>query len=290
MRFSLAETFAAPQKPILRLFGLPVDATLAILLTHVCTMVVLALFTAWGPGVEAGSKLAGAMVFDSASFRGEEFMCLFLYPFRHDILSVHLLFVVEMVLFFFCGRGLENLIGRKAMIFYYGVLMVLPPLLLAALSRVLPIGFVLESSFHLTVSLCLSYLLFVPHPAVQGGFHLRLMTWLMIGFCAVFFVAKKDWQILGYMAVSLTVSLLYLESIGAGSRAGILYLFRRLPLAHAEGRGQGRIFSAVPAERGGVQESVDVLLEKISRHGMDSLTSEERLLLVEAGKRLTRNE
>lgn len=293
MSFPLTRTFASPQRPILRLFGLPVDATLAILLTHVSLMVCLALFMAFGPKPEAGHKLAEGMIFNAALFRIEEGFRLFLYPFRHDILNEHLLFVVEMVLFFFCGRGLENQIGRKAMIFYYGILMVFPPLLLVALHTVWPVPFELFSSFHLTVSICLSYLLFVPHQYFHGGYHLRLLTWLLIGFCGIFFVAKKDWSILGYMTVSLTVSLLYLESIGAGSRPGILYLFRPVPVSGwAETDGQ---LEASPGLRSleknlRLQETVDGLLEKISQQGMQSLTPEERRLLVEAGRRLARNE
>jgi hypothetical protein len=35
---------------------------------------------------------------------------------------------------------------------------------------------------------------------------------------------------------------------------------------------------------------MDVLLEKISRQGLESLTPDERRFLVEAGRRLTRND
>jgi hypothetical protein len=292
MHFPLTQTFAAPHKPILRLFGIPIDATMAILLTHVAMMAFFAISMAClsRPGADAGRIVAVGMVFDTGTFQVEKVSSLFLYPFQHNIVRQHILFVVEMLLFFFFGRSLENQIGRRSMIFYYGVLMVVPPLLLLALSRVLPVRFILDSSFYLTMVLCLSYLLCIPQVFIPDGIRPRLLTWLLVGFCTVFFIAQQAWSLLGYMAVTLTVSLLYLECIGAGNSAGILYLFRPLPVPGLDEEELRRDLPVSAGRDSRLQDSVDALLDKISHKGMKSLTAEERRFLQEAGRRLGRHE
>jgi hypothetical protein len=294
MHASLAQSFAPPRQPILRLWGLSVDATMAILLTQVAMMLVLALQQALHPQLTLGQYPAPGMIFHSQSFRLEEASRLFLYAFRHDLISEHLFFVVEMILLFFCGRGLENQIGTKAMVFYYGTMVIVSPLLLLAWSRWTQVPVVLESSFHLTVVLCLSYLLVMPQQRFYEGWHLGSMTWLMLGFCVVFFLARQEWARLATLVVMSGLSLLYLESIGAGKGAGILYLFRSWPVPPSgEMSSQQEPVTCLSSQGkpdNEFQDSVDRLLEKISQQGMDSLTAEERCFLTAVSKQRAKNE
>jgi hypothetical protein len=291
MNGSATPSFLRAAKPMIKIFGYSVDVTLTVVLAHLTMMLIFALLVSGDLLPLTLDKAHHSLpwfVFSTETFTSSQWMSLFLYPFFHDIRSEHFLFAVEMLLLFFCSRNLENHIGRMATLFYHASLILLPPLLLLGLSQVSSLDFQLSSSLYLTITLCLTYLLFIPQ-SWQAGVPLRLLTWLLIGFCSVFFIAQKSWTQLAHFSTALTVSILYFELIGAGRSAGLLYLFRPLPLKGFGNDLSDPALNSIPdAERADVSilDSTDELLEKISRSGIASLTEEERQLLVKASKHL----
>ncbi|NJK92065.1 MAG: hypothetical protein HC904_09710 [Blastochloris sp.] len=279
----LRQVLAEPQRPIFRVAGVAVDATLALILAHVLVMLLIAGVAAVAPDYLASQsrELGARLTFDSATFHWQAPQGLFLYAFIHDIRSEHVLFVVEMALFFFSGRNLEHQIGRAAFIIYYAVLIYVTPLLLLALGGLTGLEFRLSSSFYATVTLCLAYLTLSVQPRWPVGEPLKKLTWGLVAFCAVFLIAQQEWHRLAYLGVSLGLSCLYLEGIGAGWGAGVLYWFKPCEaLMPLSGAGESSA-----EEKEWVREQVDHLLEKISREGMAALTSREREYLHEASRK-----
>jgi len=281
-----------PIKPMLKFCGVPVDATLAIVLTHITIMVLLVLSSFLMPTVTGGQdgNLLIFSIFNTETFQFHQPLSLFLYPFLHDIRSEHVFFLVEMLLLFVCGRQLEALIGRKSYIFLQATLLIVPPLLLLSLSKVIPVSFILSSSFYTTMVLCLTYLMIVPKPRAYAGLSLAVMTWLLVGFCLIFFLAERDWRRLANFSMTLMAALVFIEVIGAGKGAGILYFFKAVP--EENNSIFKKVKSLVSDELVPVcdQQTVDTILDKISLSGIDSLNREERKGLADASQRLQRND
>lgn len=270
MNASLAQFLQPASKPIARIFGLSFDVTLVLVLIHGCVLLFVAFTTSMSSGSAAplGQGLLASWLFNTETFRFSEPLNLFVYPFRHDIRSEHFFFLIEMILLFICGRQLENLIGRKIYVVYHVFLIILPPLVLLGLSNVFAQSFSLSSSFYYTIAVCLSTLIVAPKLRIVEGKRLLVMTWLVVVFCAIFFLAQADWQRLAYLSVTLLSSLLFLEAAGFGLSAGLLYPFKNYAQLESQ-----------PLE---LKLDVDTVLEKISRSGLDSLTDQERDLLAKA--------
>lgn len=270
MKASVAQFLQSASKPMARIFGLSFDVTLVLVLIHGCVLLFVAFATSMASGSVAplGQGLLASWLFNTETFRFSEPLSLFLYPFRHDIRSEHFFFIIEMILLFVCGRQLENLIGRKLYVSYHAFLIILPPLVLLGLSNVFAQSFSLNSSFYYTMAVCLSYLIVAPKLRRAEGKQLLAMTWFVVAFCAVFFLAQGDWPRLAYLSVTLFTSLLFLEATGFGLSAGLTYRFKNYAQLESQ-----------PLES---KLDVDTVLEKISSSGLDSLTDQERDLLAKA--------
>jgi hypothetical protein len=190
-----------------------------------------------------------------------------------------------MYMLFFFGREVERFIGRRAYIWLYALLLIVPALILELW------GLIHQTRTGLSGSGALHFAVFTAfvtiYPNVQ--FFLRIPAkWLFVIFAAIATLsglAARDWQDLLVLWDSIAVAFIFIELRGAGPELAWVNNFK------ARFRPKPKLYvvqkaSARSVEPDDVYASVDPILDKIARSGMGSLTETERKILDRARNRL----
>ena len=220
-------------------------------------------------------------------------------------------FLLEMFFLYRFGMELEKVFGRRARGVLYGGLVLLPPLLVSA-------GYLASggegyflagtqfSHFCLFLGICLLYpgaLMFNSLPWLT----LKLAGSLLLAVYVLSDVASRQWMALGLLLANVVLTYGVLRRAGLSPRFAALEEAVRgvLPPPRAAGPSRGgaggkrlaggaapRYYEPklkpkadLAPERKAVEE-VDLILEKIARSGMGSLTEAERAALQRASSRL----
>ncbi len=225
-------------------------------------------------------------------------------------------FLLEMFFLYRFGMEIEKVFGRRTLAVLYGGLVLLPPLLVSLSYGVSggP-GYFLSgtgfSHFCLFLGICLLYpgaLMFCSLPWLT----LKLAGSLLLGIYVLGDLASREWMSLGLLLANVVLTYVVLRRAGLSPRFAALEEAVRgaLPQARAaapsrrgsgsRGAGGGRPGKEAAAryyepklkpkadlapERKAV-EDVDLILEKIARSGMGSLTAAETAALQQASSRL----
>ena len=260
----------------------PVDVTTILVGVHV----VCAILTAFLFAIANAGILNYAM-FDSAAVLHGQIWRLATYGFIHPPSGYALvLFAIEMYMLFFFGREVERFIGRRAYIWLYALLLVVPALILQVW------GLLHQTRTGLSGSGALHFAVFTAfvtiYPNVQ--FFLRIPAkWLFVIFAAIATLsglAAHDWQDLLVLWNSIALAFLFIEFRGAGPELAWVNSakswFRPKPKLHIVQKSTTRRV----VEPDDVYASVDPILDKIAKSGMGSLTETERKILDRARNRL----
>ncbi|HJT45576.1 MAG TPA: rhomboid family intramembrane serine protease [Chthoniobacterales bacterium] len=271
-------------RPVTWMGRYPVDVTAMLVGVHVVCAIVTAFLFAIG---HAG--ILDYATFDSGAIVHGQVWRLFTYAFIHQPSGgALLLFAIEMYMLFFFGREVERFLGRRSYIWLYGLLLVVPVLILEAwgLLHQTRTGFSGSAALHFAV-----FAAFVTiYPNVQ--FFLRIPAkWVFLIFAAIATLsglAAHDWQDLLVLWDSIAVAFIFIELRGAGPELAWVNNFK------ARFRPKPKLYvvqktSTRPTEPDDVYASVDPILDKISKSGIGSLTETERKILDRARKRLLKN-
>ena len=272
-------------RPVTWMGRYPVDVTAMLVGVHVVCAIVTAFLFAIG---QAG--VVNYAMFDStAVFHGQVWR-LITYAFLHQPSGgALLLFAIEMYMLFFFGREVERFLGRRAYIWLYALLLVVPVLILEVwgLLHHTPTAFSGSSALHFAV-----FAAFVTiYPNVQ--FFLRIPAkWVFVIFAAIATLsglAAHDWQDLLVLWDSIAVAFIFIELRGAGPELTWVNDFK------ARFRPKPKLYvvqkvSSRTVEPDDVYASVDPILDKIAKSGMGSLTETERKILDRARNRLLKKE
>ena len=294
-------------QPLFWVRGRPVHVTTLIVVTHILTMIGCCLIRGLG-NLEPMTSLG----FDSSAVLGGQIWRVFTYAFVH---FPSLWFAVNMFFLFFFGREVERYFGRKVFAsLYVGLLFTAPVVLLCmhffmAPTRV-PLMLVDSSVVDFGV-----FLVFVTiYPSVQFFFGIAAV-WLAAASLAIYtlaFFAYHQWSELTALWSTAATAFLGTRYASMGSEAFAFFNLRQhLPPREAprgvKPRLQPRRAVDTPAHAGkvvgslgslpgsvdrgeDVHESIDPLLDKISKHGLASLTNSERAALERARVSLLRKE
>jgi len=236
----------------------PVDVTTILVGVHVAC----AILTAFIFAIAHGGVLNYAM-FDSAQVWHGQIWRLVTYALIHPPSGYALLwFAIEMYMLFFFGREVERFIGRRGYIWLYALLLIVPALILTL--------------WGLTTR--------------TGLFFLRIPAkWIFVILAAIgtlSALAAHDWQDLVALWASIAVAFFFIEARGAGPELAWINSFkarfRPKPKLHIVQKPNARR----TAEPDDVYESIDPILDKISRSGMGSLSENEKKILDRARARL----
>jgi len=274
-------------RPVAWMGRYPVDVTTLLVGVHVSCAILTAFLFAIG----SASVLNYAM-FDSAQiWMHAQIWRLVTYAFIHPPTGYALLwFAIEMYMLYFFGREVERFVGRRAYIWLYALLLLVPALILTLWGLATRTGFAGSGPLHFAVFAAFVTL----YPNVQ--FFLRIPAkWVFLILAAIgtlSALAAHAWQDLVVLWVSIALAFFFIELNGAGPELAwwntLKARFAPRPKYHVLPKPRPRQASG-RMESDEVQGSIDPILDKISKSGIGSLTASERRQLNRERERLLKN-
>ncbi len=272
-------TTSDDDQPITWVGSYPVHVTTLLVAVHSIAAVLVCFLSAFG-----GTAILTHLVFDSAAVLGRgEVWQLATYAFIHPPSGL-LWFAIEMYMLFMFGREVERFIGRRAFITLYLILLLAPAVLMTLWGLWEPTRMGGSAALHFGVFVAFATI----YPNVQ--MLLRIMVkWIAIAFGAIFTLqlfAAHAWSDLAALWLSIAAAFLFLRMRGAGPElewwTNLRARFEPKPKFQVVPRSSPR--RVIEPEN--VHDSIDPLLEKISKHGLNSLTASERRALDRARAQL----
>jgi hypothetical protein len=200
-----------------------------------------------------------------------------------------LMFAVEMYLLFMFGRELERFFGRRAFILLYALLVIIPTLLFVPIGFWMRLGVVGSVNVHFGIFLTFAAL----HPEIETFFIRIQMKWLALILVAIeflFALAYHDWASMLVLLATIGIAVVFVRTRGVGPRlewwTALKSRLQPKPKFHIVQRDVPRR----SAEPENIHESIDPVLEKISKYGINSLTASERRALDRARNRLLKKQ
>src|ERR1700730_3211263 len=135
-------------RPVTWMGRFPVDVTTILVGLHVACAILTAFIFAIGDG-----SLLNYAMFDSAQiWQHAQVWRLVTYAFIHPPSGLALLwFAIEMYMLFFFGREVERFLGRRGFIWLYGLLLVVPFLVVTLWGLSMRTGFAGSGAIHFAV-------------------------------------------------------------------------------------------------------------------------------------------
>jgi len=265
---------------------LPIYATSILVGVHVLTMVATSLLMAFG----ATSFLSSLMFFPSAVIQKFEMWRVVTYAF---INTPSLWFAVEMILLYIFGREVEKTIGHKAFLALYGVLVLTIPLTFVVVSlftmtfkigdSFLAVGFAGSSAIHFAIFV--GFCVLFPHAPFFFGMKAKWVALVLLGISSLQALAGQSWESLLALWATTASAFFMLHTKGLPIGAFFQWVSQRKVRSS---------FKMMPPPKGHAKrdprEEIDMLLDKISRKGIGSLTPQERDRLESAREELLKKE
>ena len=265
-------------KPVTWVGRYPVDFTTIMVAVHAISTIVGTLLIATRQG-----WLVSALLFDSAEvLRAGHVWQLVTYAFVHQ---PTLWLAIDLLMLFFFGREVEKFIGRRGFMILYGSLLLVPTLFLTVY-RLTGTSVVYgdSSAIHFGVFVAFAAI----YPGVELLFRIQA-KWLAVVFGAIAvlqYLAANAWPHLFAFLLSVAFAIFYIRMRGLGPElewwSNVKEKFQPKPKFQVVPRSTPRRV----VEPEDVHVSIDPLLEKISRSGINSLTASERKALDRARAQL----
>ncbi|MBU6182499.1 MAG: rhomboid family intramembrane serine protease [Verrucomicrobia bacterium] len=191
----------------------------------------------------------------------------------------YIFFLIELYLLVVFGREIEGYLGRASFIKLYLLLLLAPVLVLTA-AQWFGWGSFYSGSSALHFGIFMAFVLIFPSAEMFFGIQAKWIALALLAVSSLQCLALSDYTALAVLAVDCVAACLFI-----GFSQGRLSL--KLPVRPVVSRPP--VIRPPAAERGGGEdqlESIDPILEKISKSGIASLTKRERDLLERARERL----
>jgi len=264
----------------------PVHVTTLLVALHVFLMVVVCILAALG-----AAGFLGALIFDSAQVLSlGRVWQIATYAFVHLPYSAGALlwFAIEMYMLFAFGRELERYFGRRAFILFYLLLLCVPTLLLTFFGIWMRTGLAGSATLHLGIFLGFATL----YPNVEMLLRIQ-MKWIALIFVAIgtlAALANHAWADLIALWATVITAVSFVHLRGAGTELEWWTNFK----ARLQPKPKFHIVQRETPRRGAepenIHESIDPVLDKISKYGINSLTASERRALDRARNRLLKKQ
>ena len=269
-------------RPLFWISGRPVYANTLLVIAHVVLFVVggilisflgleavvqaLALFT---PQVWRGEvwRLASYVFFDPAFFgRGS------------------LWFLFNMVLLYFFGREVEQLVGRKSYLGLYAGLILIPSVLLSLLGLIMgqPLEYMTCADAVFGVFIAFATIYPGAMPSMWISVPVWVIAWILLGIFT--FLDFVNHAYVGMFMLWTCSAIGYLGMRWMGAGRGLNWLTDWVETRRAEKLARKHQFKVLTERK--TNESIDAILDKISKQGVNSLNSSERAALERARTKL----
>jgi hypothetical protein len=266
-------------QPVAYMGRYPIHVTMLLVMVHIACMIVSCFLLAFG-----GGWVLGLLAFDSTQvISSGHFWEIATYAFVHSPSSI-IWFAIEMYMLFAFGREVERFIGRRAFIALYLLLLLVPTMLLSIWGLWQRTGLAGSATIHFAI--------FVAFAAIYPNVELFLRVlakWVALIFVAAYslqLLAYHGWPELAVLWISVGLAYGFIQLRGAGPELTWLTDWA------ARFRSK-RALRVVPSpetrrviEPEDIYDSIDPLLDKISKSGIGSLTASERRALDRARSRL----
>lgn len=264
-------------EPITYVRGLPIDLTTLITALHVLTTIICAVALA----MHQGGVLEQQLLFSTTTFWQGKFWTILTDPFFHNIAQEHVWLALNLFFFFRFGSEIERLIGRWNFGFLYLALLAVPAMvcLLAAPLIGIPLGVrvpYLFTTAHFSILIGFTYI--YPNAQFFFGITARWLASILISIHILAIVALPFFASLIPFFASLATVLLFLKFVGAGGGLDWLDALQNWKEKKQVETVKKHRLIQVEKRREEV-DSVDAILDKISSHGLKSLTDKERAYL-----------
>jgi membrane associated rhomboid family serine protease len=270
-------------RPVTWMGRYPVDVTTILVGGHIVCAVIACIFTAI-PGL---TGTLDYFYYDSARiWNGVQLWRLASYAFVHAP-SALLWFAVEMYMLFVFGREVERFIGQRAYIALYLILLLAPATMLTTWGLWQRSGLAGSPALHFGIFVAFATI----YPRVE--LLLRIMAkWfalILAGIYTLQLVAYHAWTDLAVVWTSIAAAFVFIELRGAGPELVWWDKFRSLARPRPKLHIVQKSSAQRPVEQDDVYASVDPILDKISKFGIGSLTTNERRQLDRARNRLLKD-
>jgi len=253
----------------------PVHVTTLLVAVHILLMVVVCLLSALG-----AVGFLGALIFDSAQVLSlGRVWQIATYAFVHLPYSAGALlwFAVEMYMLFAFGRELERYFGRRAFIVFYLLLLLVPTLLLTVVGLWTRVGIAGSATLHLGIFLAFAAL--YPNVEMLLRIQMKWIALILVAIGTLAALANHNWADLIALWATVIAAVGFVRLRGAGPELEWWSNFKSRLQPKPKFQIVPRETPRRSAEPENIHESIDPVLEKISKHGINSLTASERRAL-----------
>jgi membrane associated rhomboid family serine protease len=200
-------------------------------------------------------------------------------------------FTLFMLMFLYSfGQNCEEALGRQRYLGFLGVL-ILVPVIVATIMWGMGIAGGLAGSIHISIGFVIGFATIYPNTEWWNWVPMKFVAFGCLFLAAVGHVSENDY--IGLMATLVTagVSYYYIHAMKSGAWDGFSgkALFRRKPKLRVLPTPRERS-ARYEKEPDDATEEMDMLLDKIAKSGIDSLTSKERARLEKARQELMKRE
>jgi membrane associated rhomboid family serine protease len=260
----------------------PVHVPMLLAAVHVFLMIVACFLSAFG-----AAGILGLFIFDSAQVLAlGRVWQIVTYAFVHLPYSgmALLWFAVEMYMLFMFGRELERLIGRRAFIVLYALLLWVPTLFLTIVGLWTRLGLAGSASLHFGIFIAFATI--YPNVEMLLRIQAKWVALILVAIGTLAAMANHDWASLIVLWVTIVTAVGFIRLRAAGPEfewwSNVKSRWQAKPKFQVVQRpGPRRV-----VEPENIHESIDPVLDKISKQGINSLTASERRALDRARNRL----
>jgi membrane associated rhomboid family serine protease len=194
-------------------------------------------------------------------------------------------FLWSIFLLYFCGREVEQFVGRRSYLTLYAALVLIPAVLLFLVGPFLGLGSVGylgcgEVIFGVFIAFATIY------PGAMPSMWITVpvwaIAWILLGIYTLYDIAFREGTAMFMLWTSSAIGYLGMRFVGAGR--GMNWLTDWWETRRAEKLARRHQFKVLSDRK--TNESIDAILDKISKHGVNSLTSSERAALERARAKL----
>ena len=266
-------------QPVAWMGRYPIHVTTLLVMVHVACMIIGSFLLAFG-----GGAFLDVLAFDSAQvLYGGRLWQIVTYALVHSPSGL-IWFAIEMYMLFAFGREVDRFIGRRAFIALYLLLLFVPPILLTIWGIGQRTGLAGSATIHFAIFIAFAAI----YPNVE--LFLRVLAkWVALIFVAAYslqLLAYHVWPQLAVLWVSVALAYAFIQLRSAAPELDWLINWT----SRWRSKRSLRVVPQPPARRvvepENIYESIDPLLEKISKSGIGSLTASERRALDRARNRL----
>lgn len=257
-------------QPITWLGRVPVYATTLLVIAYVVAMVMGAVLE--GSGMR---DALGDFRFSTIGvLHNYQIWQIATYPFVNQ---PDIWFAIQMYLLFVFGRQVESFIGRRSFLWLYAALILAPPVVLTLLDAVhlLPAPQMLVGSYELNFAIFIAFAVIYPSAQILFTLQAKWVAIVLLGIFSLRYYAAQMWVELGVLWLECICVVAMLGFSGVANASLERWLPERERRPARVRRHREPIRKPKPKTED-LHESIDPLLEKISRHGIGSLTRAER--------------